>query len=103
MKLAWEPGRVVGGGAAVVMGVLALAVHYGILDVEGAGLWAALILPLVPILQAEITRRKTVSVAKIEDAEEHRPALNVEAIVEAANVTRDRKRAARDDAERVRA
>lgn len=103
MKLAWEPGRVVGGGAAIVMAALALLVKYGVLDVEGAGLWAAFFLPFVPIVQAEISRRFTVSVAKIEDAQEHRPGISVKSIVDAANVTRHRKRVARDEAERVSA
>ena len=63
--LRYEPGRVVGGALGAALAIL---VYYDVLDVEGAGLWGALLALVIPPLQAEITRRFTMPVAKITDA-----------------------------------
>ena len=93
MKLAYEPGRVVGGAAATVGALSALAIYYGAVTPEAAALWSSLAMILVPVIQAELTRRRTVSVAKIEDAEKHSPDINVDAITSAAQKTRNRRHA----------
>ena len=98
MKLSYEPGRVVGGAAAFVGAVSALLIYYEVVTPEAAALWSSLAMILVPIVQAEITRRRTVAVAKIEDAEQHTPSINVEAITHAENTTRRRRHAVRDSA-----
>lgn len=90
MKLRDEPGLVTG---TAVGAILALAVYYKLLDVEGASLWGALAVFIVPPLQGWIARRFTVPLSKIEDAEEHTPALNVENIDAAAASTRRRRKA----------
>jgi hypothetical protein len=95
MKLSYEPGRVVGGAAALVGAVASLLIHYEVVTPEAAALWSSLAMILVPVLQAEITRRRTVPVAKIEDAEQHTPAINVESITAAADATRRRRHATR--------
>jgi hypothetical protein len=73
-KLAWEPARLVGLGTATgVTAVLAILRYYGVVDTEGAALWATLAAFIVPPLQAEITRWYVMATKKIWDAG-HNPA-----------------------------
>jgi hypothetical protein len=95
VKLAYEPSRVVGGSLATVGATSSLLIYYGVLTPEAAALWSTLAMIFAPIIQAEITRHRTVSVAKIEDAEQHTPAINVRSIAAAAQTTRSRRHAAR--------
>lgn len=98
MKLSYEPARVVGGAAGFLAAVFALLTFYKVVTPEAAVLWSSLALIAWPPIQAEITRRRTMSVAKIEDAEQHTPAINVQAIDSAAQVTRRRRHAAKASA-----
>jgi hypothetical protein len=54
--------------AGFVAALIALAVAYGILDLERARLWKALAVAALPLLQAWWTRQKVVPVAKVHDA-----------------------------------
>lgn len=92
MRLSYEPGRVIGGAAALIGAVAALLIYYEAVTPEAAALWSSLAMILVPPIQAEITRRRTVAVSKIEDAEEHVPAINLDTINAAAKRTRQRRK-----------
>lgn len=85
MKLKYEPGLVTG---TAVGAILALLTYYKVLDVEGASLWGALSVFIVPPVQAWITRHFTMPVAKIEDA-----GLHPESITAQAKVVTDRRTA----------
>lgn len=94
MKLSYEPGRVIGGAAALIGAIAALLIYYEAVTPEAAALWSSLAMILVPPIQAEITRRRTVPLAKIEDAEKHAPEINVDSINSAAETTRRRRHSA---------
>lgn len=85
MKLRYEPGLVTG---TAVGAILALLTYYKILDVEGASLWGALAVFVVPPFQAWVSRHFTMPITKIEDA-----GLHPESITAQAKVTTDRRTA----------
>ena len=87
MKLAYEPGLVTG---TAVGAILALLVYYRVIDTQGASLWGALAVFIVPPFQAWVTRHFTMPVAKIEDA-----GLHPDSITAQAKVTTDRRTAHR--------
>lgn len=97
MKLSYEPGRVVGGAIGAALAIL---VYYDVLDLEGAGLWGALLALIIPPIQAEITRRFTTPTAKLADADAATPdsRYDPETIDEKARAGRSRKRAAKETA-----
>lgn len=52
----------------VLTAALALAVAYGFISSEKLGLWQALVVALLPLLQALFTRREVMPVSTINDA-----------------------------------
>jgi hypothetical protein len=60
-----EPALMAGG---VVSTIVALAVAYGLLDLDKAELWKALAISILPLLQAWWTRQQVVPVSKVHDA-----------------------------------
>jgi Mg/Co/Ni transporter MgtE len=61
-----EPAVTIGAGVAAVMGLL---VYYGVLDLEGAGLWTTfLVVVAVPLAQALLTRMGVFSPNTIREA-----------------------------------
>jgi hypothetical protein len=76
--LRYEPGLITG---TAVGAILAILVYYRLLDTEGASLWGALAVFLVPPFQAWVSRHFTMSVAKIEDAGLHPATITAQATV----------------------
>lgn len=93
MRIAYEPGRTVGGVLAFIGALSALAIYYEILTPEAAALWSTLAMIVIPPVQAEITRRYTMAMAKIEDAAIVDPSIHPEVITRKAVQGRRRRKA----------